>query len=79
MKEIDLRMLIESLRPILQRNGGDIRFVSYDKQTETLSLAFCRAAYHCPGANGAMQMLFEKKLRAEFPQLKTISFLDSKC
>lgn len=72
--EFELNALVESLRPILQRNGGDIQYAGYDETTETLSLLFRCANYHCPGANGAMQMLFEKKIRAEFPCIRAISF-----
>lgn len=74
--EARLTAMIKSLRPIMQRDGGDICFDGYDEQTGTLSLKFRRADYHCPGANDAMQMLFEKKLHAEFPEISAISFTE---
>ena len=67
-----LENLIAKLRPIMQRDGGDVEFSGYDSVTKTASLTFSSADYHCPGANRAMQMLFEKKLRAEFPELEQV-------
>lgn len=70
--EEQLKTLIESLRPILQRDGGDVQLSGYDEEKRTVSLRFCRANYHCPGANGAIQMLYERKLRAVFPEIRQV-------
>lgn len=72
--ENKIRHLIDSMRPIMQRSGGDILFSGYDPDLNSLRLIYRRADYHCPGANGAMQMLFEKKIRSEFPNIIEISF-----
>lgn len=73
--EKELASLIDTLRPILQRDGGDMALAGYDSETRAARICFRPANYHCPGANGAMQMLFEKKIRAVFPMIQTISFL----
>lgn len=73
--EKQLENLIARLRPIMQRDGGDVEFSGYDPATKTVSLTFSSADYHCPGANQAMQMLFEKKLRADFPELEQVRII----
>ena len=70
--EDQLKDLITSLRPIMQRDGGDVSLLGYNAETKTASLCFHRANYHCPGANCAMQMLFERKVRACFPEIERV-------
>jgi len=68
-----LKSLVNSLRPIMQRDGGDVTLKGYDEHTHTVFLHFKRANYHCSGANGAMQMLYERKICAVFPDVEHVS------
>ena len=72
----ELAELIESLRPILTRDGGDVRLDGYEESTHTVTLRYRKAAYHCAGANGAMRMLFERKIRQEFPAVEAVRSLE---
>ncbi len=72
----ELAELIESLRPILTRDGGDVRLDGYEESTHTVTLRYRKAAYHCAGANGAMRMLFERKIRQEFPMVQRVISLE---
>lgn len=71
-KTEDIKKLVCSLRPIMQRDGGDVWLDSYDEQTNTVSLRFRRANFACVGANGAMMMLYKKKICSAFPSINQV-------
>ena len=63
--------VLETIRPILQRDGGDVRFVNVD-QEGTVRVELQGACGHCPGATMTLKMLVESRLKQEVPGIKRV-------
>ena len=57
---------LEQIRPILQRDGGDIEFVEYteDKIVKVRLKGHCAG---CPGARMTLKGIVEQVLRENYP------------
>lgn len=65
MKELILNSL-ERVRPILQRDGGDVEFVNVSEDG-VVSVRLQGACGNCPGAMMTIKMLIEQTLKQEVP------------
>ncbi len=65
---------LEVIRPILQRDGGDIEFVEYteDKVVKVRLKGHCAG---CPGAQMTIKGVVEKILKESYPD--DISYVES--
>jgi Fe-S cluster biogenesis protein NfuA len=70
--EQKIKGAIEKVRPILQRDGGDIQFVSFDASTGTVSVALQGACKGCPMSQMTVKMVVEQFIRKEVPEVKAI-------
>ncbi len=63
-----IREIIETqIRPLLQRDGGDIEFVGMDDKTVKVRLqGACRG---CPASQITLQMGVERLLKEEVPEI----------
>ena len=61
---------IEKVRPFLQRDGGDVEFVSYEDGTVNVRLQ--GACKGCPGAQMTIKSVIEKILKEQFPEVKEV-------
>ena len=66
--EDQVRQIIETqIRPLLQRDGGDIEFVGIEDKTVKVRLqGACRG---CPGAQMTLQMGVERLLKEQLPEI----------
>jgi Fe-S cluster biogenesis protein NfuA len=62
---------LEKIRPILQRDGGDVEFVGVNEDG-VVSLRLKGACGSCPGATYTMKMVIEKELMQDIPQIKEV-------
>ncbi len=60
--------VIEEIRPVLQRDGGDIELVDVDPDG-VVSVRLQGACAGCPSAQMTLSMLVERKLKAEVPEV----------
>lgn len=63
--------VLEQIRPILQRDGGDIEFVEYTEDNVVL----VRLQGHCvgcPGAQMTLKGIVENILREAYPEIKSV-------
>ena len=57
--------VIQTIRPMLQADGGDIELVSVDEETGKVSVRLQGACKGCPGATMTLKMGVERTLREE--------------
>ncbi len=63
--------VIDTIRPALQRDGGDIELV--DVTTDgVVSVRLRGACSGCPSAAMTLSMLVERKLKAEVPEVSKL-------
>jgi len=70
MKELIINSL-EKVRPILQRDGGDVEFVDVNEDG-VVSVRLQGACGNCPGAMMTIKMLIEQTLKNEVPGVKEV-------
>jgi|TARA_B100000530_G_scaffold78068_1_gene46929 Fe-S cluster biogenesis protein NfuA len=59
--EIDA--VLESIRPAIQADGGDVEFVSFDKESGVVQLRLLGACESCPISMRTLKEGIEKRMR----------------
>ncbi len=73
--EEKVRRIIESIRPTLQNDGGDVELVSVDSDN-TVRVRLQGACRGCPGAQMTLKMGIERLLKERLPQVKQVEAAD---
>jgi|WetSurMetagenome_2_1015567.scaffolds.fasta_scaffold235946_2 Fe-S cluster biogenesis protein NfuA len=63
---------LESVRPSLQADGGDIEFISFDKKTGTAKVNLTGHCAHCPMSQITLKEGVEAILKKEVPEVKKV-------
>ena len=66
-----VKEVIESIRPMLQNDGGDIELVSLDEDN-TVRVRLQGACKGCPGAQMTLKMGVERLLKERVPEIKEV-------
>ncbi len=69
--EEKVRRIIETIRPTLQNDGGDVELVSVDSDN-TVRVRLQGACRGCPGAQMTLKMGIERLLKERLPQVKQV-------
>jgi Fe-S cluster biogenesis protein NfuA len=64
--------VIQTIRPHLQADGGDIELVDVDEETGKVSVRLQGACAGCPGAAMTLKMGVERRLKAEIPEVSEV-------
>jgi len=67
--EARVREVIETIRPLLQADGGDIEVVDVDSETGRVSVRLQGACKGCPGAAMTLKMGVERHLKEKVPEV----------
>lgn len=67
--------VIESIRPMLQNDGGDIELVSVEED-KTVQVRLKGACKGCPGAAMTLKMGVERMLKQRVPEVKEVVAVD---
>ncbi len=67
--------VIESIRPMLQNDGGDIEFVGIDDDN-SVRVRLQGACRGCPGAQMTLKMGVERLLKEKIPEVKEVIAVD---
>ena len=70
MKKIE--KVLEKIRPTLQRDGGDVQLIKYDKKTGVVELSLIGACSHCPVSDLTLNNLIAEELKAQIPEIKEV-------
>jgi Fe-S cluster biogenesis protein NfuA len=63
--------IIDSIRPMLQNDGGNIEFIEIDKNN-TVKVRLQGACRGCPGAQATLKMGVERLLKERIPEIKEV-------
>jgi Fe-S cluster biogenesis protein NfuA len=66
---------LDSIRPALQHDGGDVEAVSFDQETGVLSVRFKGHCAGCPFAQQTLKQGIEKAVRAKVPAVKSVELV----
>ena len=69
--ETQVKDVIDSIRPMLQNDGGDIEMVSIDPD-KTVRVRLQGACRGCPGAQMTLKMGVERLLKERVPEVKEV-------
>ncbi|HSV26309.1 MAG TPA: NifU family protein [Sedimentisphaerales bacterium] len=73
--EEQVKGVITSVRPMLQRDGGDVEFVSIEPDN-TVKVRLQGACRGCPGAKMTLKMGIERLLKEKVPAVKEVVSVD---
>ena len=63
---------LEKIRPYLNMEGGDVEYVSFDKETGIVSVRLQGACSHCAISTVTLKMGIEKTLMEDIPEVKGV-------
>jgi len=69
--EAKISEVIDSIRPMLQNDGGDIELVGVDDD-KTVKVRLQGACKGCPGAQMTLKMGVERLLKERVPEVKEV-------
>jgi Fe-S cluster biogenesis protein NfuA len=69
--ESQVNEVIDSIRPMLQNDGGDIELVGIDED-KTVRVRLQGACRGCPGAQMTLKMGVERLLKERVPEVKEV-------
>jgi Fe-S cluster biogenesis protein NfuA len=67
-----VREVIETIRPLLQADGGDIELVDVEESTGRVSVRLQGACRGCPGAVMTLKMGVERHLKQKVPEVTEV-------
>ena len=68
-----IKAVIETIRPALQKDGGDVEFIDFNDGVVTVRMK--GACGNCPMATMTLKQGIEKRLRAEIPEVLSVEEL----
>lgn len=72
MMQEQVQNVIESIRPLLQADGGDIELVNVAEDTGVVSVRLQGACRGCPGAQMTLKMGVERHLKEKVPEVSEV-------
>lgn len=70
--EEKVKTALNNIRPMLQRDGGDVEFVSLDEKTGVVSVRLKGACHGCPMSQMTLKAGIERYIRAEVPGVTSV-------
>ena len=70
--QIQIKQVLDRVRPALERDGGGIEFVDYDEETKVVSVRFQGACQGCPMSQFTLRQVVFSALQEELPFLTNI-------
>ena len=64
--------VLETIRPALQADGGDVEFVAWRKEDGCVQVKLKGACAHCMGAVMTLKNGIEVRLMEEIPEVKFV-------
>ncbi len=72
MIENKIKKSLDKIRPALQADGGDVRFVSFDEKSGVLKVELTGMCAHCPMAQMTLKQGIEAALKKEISEIKEV-------
>jgi Fe-S cluster biogenesis protein NfuA len=71
LKEETLKEAIDTIRPYLQRDGGDVEFVSYTDEN-VVQVKLKGACAGCPHSQMTIKLGIERILKEQYPEIDSV-------
>ena len=71
----DIEKVLAAIRPTLQRDGGDIEFVSLD-ESKVLKVRLKGACHGCPMSHITLKEGIEKFVKSEIPIIQSVEAVE---
>ncbi|MGB4985443.1 MAG: NifU family protein [Erysipelotrichaceae bacterium] len=73
--EEEIIKVIEKIRPYIQKDGGDVQFISWDEQTGTVYVQMLGACVDCMSLEDTLTNGIEDILIEEVPAVKKVQMI----
>jgi Fe-S cluster biogenesis protein NfuA len=73
--EEKIKQALDQIRPILQRDGGDIEFVELTEDN-TVRVRLQGHCAGCPGAKMTLKGIVERILKESYPEIKGVESVE---
>jgi len=70
--ENKIKKSLEKIRPMLQADGGDVHFVSFDKKRGVLKVELMGMCSHCPMAQATLKQGIEVEIQKDVSEVKEV-------
>ncbi|MCD6513007.1 MAG: NifU family protein [Thermoplasmata archaeon] len=67
-----IKELLDEIRPMLQADGGDIEFISFDSSTGIVKVKLVGTCGGCPYAQYTIKMGVERYIKEKIPEVKEV-------
>jgi Fe-S cluster biogenesis protein NfuA len=67
-----IQEVLESIRPALRSDGGDVELVDYDETAGVLQLRFLGACGDCPISEVTLRQGIERRIVTAVPQVREV-------
>lgn len=67
--------VLDSIRPAIHRDGGDVELVDFDSGEGTVRLRMVGACYACPMSMMTLKAGIEQRLRMQVPEVRSVEAL----
>ncbi len=76
MKTTDhIQEVLDSIRPALHSDGGDVEFIDFDDAEGVLQLRFVGACGECPISEVTLRQGIERRILSAVPQVREVRAL----
>lgn len=70
--EKKIRKILDTIRPALQMDGGDVHFVKFDEKSGVLSVELTGHCAHCPMSTITLKQGIEEEMKKNIPEVKEV-------
>lgn len=70
--EDEIKKVLETIRPSLQMDGGDVYFVNFDKKSGVLKVELMGHCAHCPMSVITLKQGIEAEIKQSVPEVKSV-------
>ena len=72
LAEEKIKKTIDKIRPMLQADGGDVEFLSWDEKTGAVEVSLVGHCAHCPMSEMTLKQGIEAELKKQVPVVKEV-------
>jgi Fe-S cluster biogenesis protein NfuA len=70
--ESKIKETLNTIRPSLQADGGDLEFIGFDKKKGVVKVSLIGMCQHCPMSQITLKQGVEAILKKEVPEVKEV-------
>jgi Fe-S cluster biogenesis protein NfuA len=68
----EIKKALDNIRPMLQADGGDVQFVSWEPKTGTVEVQLMGMCVGCPMAQVTLKQGIEAEIKKAIPEVKEV-------